>query len=350
MQAKSKQISLTFVPAKLIILLALFGLSLLMLIGNEERYHIPDYKSPGDFQYFNFSDSVDFDRNLKINFDVKLPPASDQLPVYQNIFQTSDFNGGLRLELTRTGLDYSWGFAFNTSGGKLQGLDLGTVGSESSGNLVHIELEILNSPEKKLIVHLNGSLVKIQKVPGLNIRYDRVATGFGFGDRAFYGTIENFEISFETKINNLGWILLAFTICFGIYYATAYQKIITTTEKIILLAILMVPCIAIQVITLGPADGTWILYAKELTSGRRLYTDLGANTQPLMPLLNQIWGYLFGFGYISIKALFLALSTAYVWVVIHLVSTRVQDTTRTFLICFSLLPIGIHFEAFRFDD
>ncbi len=101
---------------------------------------------------------------------------------------------------------------------------------------------------------------------------------------------------------------------------------------------------------LGPADGTWMLYSQELMAGKRLYSDLDFNQQPLFPLLALLSLKLSAGGIISSRWLFLLIMAGFVTAVVRLCRlARVNPLIRAVLII-AVFFTSIRFEAFRFDD
>lgn len=101
---------------------------------------------------------------------------------------------------------------------------------------------------------------------------------------------------------------------------------------------------------ISPGDGTWQLYAELMSRGKRIYTDLGLNQQPLFPLLNVIGVKLSGGGVLASKAIFIPVVALYAFTIFRL--TRVNDLSglSRSLLFFAVFFVSIRFEAFRFDD
>lgn len=118
------------------------------------------------------------------------------------------------------------------------------------------------------------------------------------------------------------------------------------------LAILITIGIAVVLLvyTMGPADGTWVLYGREILSGRKLYSELGITAQPVMPLIGSIIVKAFGSDFIPGKLVFVPLIIIYVWLLSRAVSHIETSVIKRAVLIFSLFFIGIHFEAYRFDD
>ena len=113
-------------------------------------------------------------------------------------------------------------------------------------------------------------------------------------------------------------------------------------------------CFAIAAVTLvlivGPADGTWQLYAQEMLKGKRLYSDLDFNLQPLFPLLTLISIKLSPGGLLSGRWLFFLIMAAYVAVVSRLCRMAKVGPLTSFALMIGVFFTSIHFLAFRFDD
>lgn len=104
------------------------------------------------------------------------------------------------------------------------------------------------------------------------------------------------------------------------------------------------------VFVMAPGDGTWVLYAKEMVSGKRLYSDLGLNQQPVFPLLSWLFVYLSPKWILGQKVVFLCCLFFYVYVLFRLCFVLSVDFISKSILLLALFFVGIHFEAFRFDD
>lgn len=101
---------------------------------------------------------------------------------------------------------------------------------------------------------------------------------------------------------------------------------------------------------IGPADGTWVLYAREMEAGRRLYSDLGVNQQPLFPLLSYVGTKLSPGGLLGDRLIFFAVLGVHV-LLIFLVSRRAAGAgVASVVLGFAAYFTAIHFEGFRYDD
>jgi hypothetical protein len=104
------------------------------------------------------------------------------------------------------------------------------------------------------------------------------------------------------------------------------------------------------VLVVGPADGTWVLYAREMQAGHRLYSDLGVNQQPLFPLLSYAGAMLSPGGLLGDRLIFFGVIALHV-LLIFLVSRRAAGPGLGGLILgLAAYFTAIHFEGFRYDD
>jgi hypothetical protein len=113
-------------------------------------------------------------------------------------------------------------------------------------------------------------------------------------------------------------------------------------------------CFAFAAVTLvlivGPADGTWQLYAQEMLQGKRLYSDLDFNQQPLFPLITLISLKLSAGGIISGRWLFFLILAGYVAVIARLCRMAAVGPLTSFVLMIAVFFVSIHFLALRFDD
>lgn len=101
---------------------------------------------------------------------------------------------------------------------------------------------------------------------------------------------------------------------------------------------------------LSAGDGTWFLYSKEVLNHKQIYSDLKLTAQPIFPLINIAGLYLFGSSYFSQKLLFIIILSFYVhslYLLLQLIDINVLFRSVIYV---ALFFMGIHFEAFRFDD
>lgn len=102
------------------------------------------------------------------------------------------------------------------------------------------------------------------------------------------------------------------------------------------------------VFVVGPADGTWQLYAKEVASNKKLYSELGLNQQPLFVLVNLISAKVSD-SILYQKWIFLIIAYAYC-LFIFKISTYRQNNLKSHIVAVTVFAIAIQFEAYRFDD
>jgi hypothetical protein len=108
--------------------------------------------------------------------------------------------------------------------------------------------------------------------------------------------------------------------------------------------------VACLVFVLGPGDGTWVLYAREMAEGHRIYSDLGLNQQPLFPLLSYAGIRLSPGGILGDRLIFFPIVGLHV-LLIFLISRRAAGSALLgAALTFATYFTAIHFEAFRYDD
>lgn len=113
-------------------------------------------------------------------------------------------------------------------------------------------------------------------------------------------------------------------------------------------------CFVFAVVSLafvvGPGDGTWQLYAREMLNGKRLYADLGLNQQPLFPLLNLIGIKIFSENIIALKLIFVPVIILYIAVIFLICRENSLGEFAKSILFIAVFFVSIRFEAFRFDD
>lgn len=104
------------------------------------------------------------------------------------------------------------------------------------------------------------------------------------------------------------------------------------------------------ILVMAAGDGTWYLYGQELASGKRLYSDLGANMQPIMPYVSWVSVALFGSTLLGQRLIYFLVLALYAHAIYKIVSlASVRDFTK-FAAIVAFFFIATHFEAYRFDD
>lgn len=102
--------------------------------------------------------------------------------------------------------------------------------------------------------------------------------------------------------------------------------------------------------TISPGDGGWMLYAKAVLAGNRLYSDLHLNQQPLFSLFSTGVSLVFGDKILLQKLGYLIVPIFYSYFLFRIVSLITNNGLVRGLTTVSLFFIAITFEAYRFDD
>lgn len=107
-------------------------------------------------------------------------------------------------------------------------------------------------------------------------------------------------------------------------------------------------CLILNVNLAG--DGTWYWYARAYNQGEKVYSSLGFAQQPLYLLLKAWEIQLFGASWIASKALSLLTLLLFMMGIYRLVRRLYYSDFQKGILIAAIFFIGIHFEAYRFDD
>lgn len=101
---------------------------------------------------------------------------------------------------------------------------------------------------------------------------------------------------------------------------------------------------------MGAGDGVWFFYAKQYLSNTRLYSELHLVQQPIFILYNAFGIKFFGDSYLAQKFLFVPLIAIHLYLTYLLVLKADLSSLLSALLYLAVFFVGIHFEAYRFDD
>lgn len=108
--------------------------------------------------------------------------------------------------------------------------------------------------------------------------------------------------------------------------------------------------VAVVLNVTSPGDSVWFWLTKEYLSGKALYSDIGYVQQPLYIELNAIFQSTFGESWLGIRAIAIfnaAFFAGSIWFTLKQLKLQGEIVWIAYLFTFF---VGIHFEAFRFDD
>jgi hypothetical protein len=101
---------------------------------------------------------------------------------------------------------------------------------------------------------------------------------------------------------------------------------------------------------IAAGDGTWFFYAQDFLNGKKIYTDLHLVQQPLFILINALGISMFGTSFYAQKVIFVPILVCYLlFSYLLVIKAGKGELFRTALFFFFFF-VGIHFEAYRFDD
>ena len=102
--------------------------------------------------------------------------------------------------------------------------------------------------------------------------------------------------------------------------------------------------------TIAPGDGGWMLYAKSILHGNRIYSELNLNQQPLFILYSQGINLIFGDRILLQKLGYLTTPIFYSYFLFKIVSLIAANGLVRGFTTIALFFIAITFVAYRFDD
>lgn len=179
-----------------------------------------------------------YNRNLDISFDFKFNGFQNEEDKYQDLFQTSDGNEGIRLEFlnaTQTGV---WGIIFPLINGneEVQSIPLNPIPTLHMWHKMNIK-----SNKNNIEIYVDGILQKKAVIDTQNFKVDNVAVDTGFSQtRPFNGQIKNFTLK-TYKYSNIvsalyfclsQLIILLFIGIFPCFRGISLHNIFTEISKV----------------------------------------------------------------------------------------------------------------------
>ncbi|MEO6359640.1 MAG: hypothetical protein ABIO43_03575 [Sphingomicrobium sp.] len=108
--------------------------------------------------------------------------------------------------------------------------------------------------------------------------------------------------------------------------------------------------LGLLIFVVGPGDGTWVLYGREMRSGLRIYSDLNLNQQPMFPLISFISLIILPDGILAQKIAFALLILVHVGLLFKISCRVASGLIERTILTLSAYFVSIHFEAFRYED
>lgn len=156
------------------------------------QYTLPDYTDYN--QTKSLEHKLSIKKDFSIKFDMLIDPVKERFEGirYENIFQTANWNDGIRIELARKSEnDTLWGLIYTNKLGTLKSVDLGTIPSESKWH--HVAVNYMHD-KNRIDVFVNGICLSSLNDVNMQPKFSRVIAGKAFEDRVFHGKIKNFTI------------------------------------------------------------------------------------------------------------------------------------------------------------
>lgn len=148
-----------------------------------------DIKTP-----ISFNEPLDIVDDFSIEFDFLIYPNNTQSENqrYENIFQTANYNDGIRLEIGRKKEGTSlWALLYTDIKGELRAIDLNLMPSSSIWHKMKIHYI---QEENRLDVFLDGINIRSYNSVDLKPNFNKIIVGSGFNGRYFDGEVKNFVI------------------------------------------------------------------------------------------------------------------------------------------------------------
>jgi len=141
---------------------------------------------------------------------------------YENLFQTSEGNAGIRLEFANVGADGLWGVVVPGKK-KEQVLSFQNIPSQHTWHDIDIAVR-----GDKLTVFLDGSMQGVMVLENPNYRIDDIAIGTGVSkSRSFNGIIKNFDLKVykaQPIINVLFFVIMQMIVLLLLLFFAKYRE------------------------------------------------------------------------------------------------------------------------------
>ena len=158
-------------------------------IVNGVNYSYPDIKS------FSFPKSIN--KDIIISFKFKQNDWIENQGYY-NLFQTSDYNQGIRLEMAKS--SEQWGLVINKDDESFSVAELGLIPEKNKWHTL-----LINCNRRDLTVSLDSKVIfykNRQQLSDMKYNIDNILIGAGFNkDRIFNGEIRDFTIKIGKNLN-----------------------------------------------------------------------------------------------------------------------------------------------------
>lgn len=155
---------------------------------------LPNYQYPSGGQIFGKKLDLRLD-HLEIKFDFYIDRNTEKTAhlKYENLFQTANYNSGLRAEMFRKDNLVQIFFLYPIGGGELKALDLDNVKIEEW----HSAKLIYTKSKQTMKLYLDDKLVQSEGNINTDPSFHNIVSGYGFtNERPFNGLIHNFTLSY----------------------------------------------------------------------------------------------------------------------------------------------------------
>lgn len=169
--------------------------SVVLLLNISSSVKIQNYTNVGDSQYLGKKLNIrNNDISIDFSFYVNKLKNEPKKIKYENIFQTANYNDGIRIEFARlAGNESKWALVYTDKNKKLKGIGLGALPQKEKWHDVKIRYIAKND---QLLIYLNEDIIKSVNNCNIKLNLDNIVTGHGFTkDRSFDGMVYNFRLT-----------------------------------------------------------------------------------------------------------------------------------------------------------
>jgi hypothetical protein len=273
---------------------------------------------------------------------------------HPNLFQTSPYNSGLRMEFTNN--TASLLIPDKTIPGGLKGIQISS--NLKTGKWYYLEIEALNSSH--IAVYLDGESIEFYKSSGINFSLAKIIIGEGFSpDRKFKGDINDIYITYghknEKKSSKAFFIistLLAVTIFFWLSSFVANK--FKLSSELIGLWCSFIPVALYNSFTFSRyfpiTEGWFSAYSHLIQNGSVPYRDFYLFIPPLYPLGLAAFQTIFGEDFILLRILGVIVSILTTGLLYLILARRFSVVSASFIATMTSIYIesGVAYIGYDF--
>ncbi len=170
--------------------------SFLLFIYIKDRNEYQGWRSD-NYEVYQHQKNIDSpiiikkDISIKFTFFINNKKNISDKTLYENIFQTADYNSGIRVEIAKRKNGNTWGLIYTNTLGKMVGVSLGDAPSVSVWHTMEIKY---NQRRDRLKIYVDDIVVKDISNCDIKLDFSNPIIGNGFETRYFNGLVKNFSI------------------------------------------------------------------------------------------------------------------------------------------------------------